>query len=98
MWILWWSLYVIGGLIGFYVLIVLPLVFLYSAMFPQDCRACNQRTLKCLKFVTKEPGLPKRADFIPRAYYECQECRATFKLEHGDWSPVKKNEVEQMTR
>ena len=46
MWVLWWALYIIGGLVGFYVFVVLPLVYLYSTMFPQKCLTCNQQHIE----------------------------------------------------
>ena len=98
MWVFWWVLYLVGGLIGFYVLIVLPAVLFYSAVFPQKCLACHKTTLKYLKFVRQDSSKPAATEFIPRAYYECKECRATFKLERGDWIAVSKEEVDQMIR
>ena len=98
MWLLTWALYIILGAVGFYALILLPSVLLYSAVFPQRCLACNQRKLKYLKFVLKNPDRPEDGAFVPRAYYQCKQCQETFKLERGDWSSVAESEVEKMIR
>ena len=98
MWLLSWMLYIIIGVVCFYALVILPLVLLYSAVFPQMCLICKQRKLKYLKFVLKDPDRPQDSAFVPRAYYRCKQCNETFKLERGDWFAVPESEVEQMIR
>lgn len=99
MWMLWWLLYLVMGLVALvaiYVVVVLPLVFWYSAAFPKECLRCKQRMLKYVKFVTTHPNPAASGKFNPRAYYVCQSCQAAFKLEFGDWYPVDRSEVEEM--
>ncbi len=96
MWILWWALSLAAGLIGLYLLVVIPLALLYSAWWPQRCPTCGERTLKYQKFRSTDPGDPGNTGFTPRAYYRYRQCHGEFKLQLGDWSAVELAEVGRM--
>lgn len=89
-------LYVLGGLFLLIVAygILLFVVFQRSKR-PQHCRNCNEDTLLYVGFFTEPFGEESEEDFIPRAYYRCEKCQLTAKLEQGEWYDVPAEEVQQ---
>ncbi len=89
-------MYILGGLLVFVAAyLVLVVAALQRSKRPQYCRNCDEDSLLCLGFFTEPFDGEGPGDFVPRAYYRCDQCQLTAKLERGEWHDVPMEEVER---
>ena len=89
-------MYLLGGLlllVAAYCVVVF--IALQRSKRPQHCRNCDEDTLEYIGFFTEPFDGQSQESFSPRAYYRCNQCQLTAKLERGEWYDVPSEEVQQ---